>query len=520
GPLFTQLARRLSAAGLRVELAAGRLSFAFAQPEGDVLTLAQPIPHPWWSERELSAVGALPDLPSYRALVDTNGRVARFVADGVPDSLMGRAMTQLASQVGAYFDDLLTDRHLWINSRSLFSGRAVIAPGSNLRLDQVGLPDGIAWTLFGPLVARELGNSDDVLARTPPAADALDTLMAQSWVIINRAPTLTATCLLAFHPVRLPDPVIRLHPLACPLISADFDGDTASVLLPITAAAQREAGERLSVAGHLARDPEVLESLMPTQAALWGLADLSRSLKGRDEVSALADASVATPEGIVTREALLETMQTVLDRQGVAQTLDVLERLMRRGFEVAEASGASISPFIGASIARPPTPTDGASEAWDRYAETLQERLAGRHDYTDDDLGPQLLAVKSGARGSMEQLGRLVGSPGSAATVNGQLTALRRGLAEGLTPDEVYGLGVKQLEGIARVASNWGWVHTYTGSDSHLRETYKDSPGFTVLERAMRATWPGPVFAHAAATGETDPLTDINGRVFVGLSPR
>ena len=518
-PLFAQLARRLSAAGIRAELADSRLHFAFAQPAGEVLTLAQPVPHPWWPERALSAVGALPDLPSYRTLVETNGRVARFVADGVPESLTGRAMAQLASQVVTYFDDLLTNRHLWINSRSLFSGRAVIAPGADLRLDQVGLPAEIAWTLFGPLVARELGNGDDVRARTARAARVLDALMERSWVIINRAPTLTPTCLLAFHPVRLPDPVIRLHPLTCPLLNADFDGDTASVFLPITGAAQHEAGERLSVAGHLARDPGVLESLLPTQAALWGLADLSRSAEGRDEISMLAGADVAAPEGIVTREALLATMQAMLEKRGVAQTLEALERLMRRGFAVAGASGASINPFIGASIARPPVPTDGASESWDRYAEALQERLAGSQDYEDDNLGPQLLAVKSGTREGIAQLGRLVGSPGSVASVNGQATAIRRGLAKGLTPGEGYGLAVEQLEGIGRVVSSWGWVDLYAGGHAHLRETYKDPPGFTVLARAMRATWPGPVFAHAAATGETDPLTDVNSRVFVGLPP-
>ena len=368
-------------------------------------------------------------------------------------------------------------------------------------------------------MARELGNGDDVHARTARAAEALDALMERSWVIINRAPTLTPTCLLAFHPVRHSGPGDSpASPSACPLLNADFDGDTASVFLPITAAAQREAGERLSVAAHLARDPAVLESLLPTQAALWGLADLSRSAQGRDEISRLAGADVAAPEGIVTREALLAAMQTVLEERGVARTLDALERLMRRGFAVAAASGASISPFIGASIARPPAPTDAASESWDRYAEALQERLAGSRDYEDDSLGPQLLAVKSGTGGGM-QLGRLVGSPGSVTAVSGQTTAIRHGLAEGLTPAEGYALAVEQLEGIGRVASSWNWADLYTGSHAHLRETYKDSPGFTVLARAMRATWPGPVFAHAAATGETDPLTDVNSRVFVGLPP-
>ena len=40
---------------------------------------------------------------------------------------------------------------------------------------------------------------------------------------------------------------------------------------------------------------------------------------------------------------------------------------------------------------------------------------------------------------------------------------------------------------------------------------------FTVFSRAMRAENPGVVFAHAAATGENDPLTDIDTRLFVGL---
>ncbi len=35
--------------------------------------------------------------------------------------------------------------------------------------------------------------------------------------------------------------------------------------------------------------------------------------------------------------------------------------------------------------------------------------------------------------------------------------------------------------------------------------------------RARRATRPGIVFAHAAYTGEVDPLTDVDSRLFIGL---
>ena len=49
-----------------------------------------------------------------------------------------------------------------------------------------------------------------------------------------------------------------------------------------------------------------------------------------------------------------------------------------------------------------------------------------------------------------------------------------------------------------------------------VRERHKPK-GFGVLARAMRAKHPGVVFARAAATGEADPLADVDSRLFVGL---
>lgn len=43
---------------------------------------------------------------------------------------------------------------------------------------------------------------------------------------------------------------------------------------------------------------------------------------------------------------------------------------------------------------------------------------------------------------------------------------------------------------------------------------------FNVLARATRSPRPGVVFARAAAIGETEPLTDLDSRLFVGLPPR
>ena len=143
-----------------------------------------------------------------------------------------------------------------------------------------------------------------VKSRVEQAAQTLNEVMARSWVILNRAPTLTPTALLAFHPLRQPDRVIRLHPLACEILNADFDGDQAAIFVPVTEGAQREAGERLSVASHLARDPTLLGALLPPPEALWGLANLGLSEEGRQEIAHMT--GVAAPQKRSSRRSLIE----------------------------------------------------------------------------------------------------------------------------------------------------------------------------------------------------------------------
>ena len=387
-PLFADLTQRLCVAGIAATLEEDKLAFSFAPPADGALKLARPVPHPWLPGRQLTEIGVpsvlgegdddilnllwppggwqpLPEMPPavYTALVETNDRLARILEGRAPQKLVESTAAQLASRVQAFFDALLTPVHLRLSERLLFSGRTVLAPDAGLTLEQVGIPDAMAWAYFGPLVTRELGgDAQAVAARTAPAAQMLDVVMARSWVIVNRAPTFTPTALLAFHPVRVPGYAIHLHPLLCPWLNADFDGDQAAVLLPVTAAAQREAGEKLSVAGHLARDPGLVNSLMPSLDMLWGLAWLSLSAEGLAEIAQLVGEPVAAPGGFITRETLAEALHKVLARDGVQTTMSILETLMRRGFAAAQASGASLKSVRG----RIPTKTGRARKCRSR----------------------------------------------------------------------------------------------------------------------------------------------------------
>jgi len=516
-PYFTEITRRLAAAGIAVTLADGQLHFAFKAPD-DALPLACPVSHPWLPEHRLEQVGRLPELPEYLALEETNTRLWRLRERGAPESLLARGRGDLQHDVAAFFDallvvhgptDFLTETRSLLRpfTRVLFSGRTVIVPATNLTLEQVGIPEEMAWTIFGPLVIRELGTEAPVMERSPEAVRALDAVLAKSWVLLNRAPTILPTSLLAFRPVRVPDRALRFHPQACMLMNADFDGDHVAFFLPLTEETQREAAELFSVVGQLRRDPSLLRWLCPSHEAAWGLAWLSRSGEGRGEIRAcFGENAPALPDGLLTRAALIELMQSLLPHIGEAQALAIVERLFRLGLSATQASGASIAPLPDACEMA--LPESEEPSAWTAFAEQYAESLLAAANDEQHPLFPQVLAVISGARGRMSNLqalycGRLVEDAGVA-------TAIRHGLAHGVTPAEMMALVTPWRKALYNI--NVESVRNAYG----IRQA-QSSERFTVLARALRAEQPGIVFAHAASTGEVDPLTDLTSRLFVGL---
>ena len=504
-PRCAELLRRLAAAGIRVEKGPEGLTFAFAAPSGETLTLAQPIPHPWLPEQTLTEVGASTSAQSeFRTLTETNSRLARLLNSGAPETLRARALEELESAARRYLNALVPAFQLRLQARPMFNGRAVATPGE-LRYDQVGIPEEMAWTLFGPLLAREVGE-EAMAARTAEAAQQLDGLLARSWVLVQRPPVIEPTGFIAFHPVRVAGQVIRLHPMANHSLNADFDGDILSIFVPLTEEAQLEAGEKLSLVGHLRREPALLGNFLPLLPARAGLALLSRTPEGREEIRQIAGLSSPLPEVPLTRASLLALAQEVLTTQGAEAAIAALDRLVWRGFQRAKRSGLSLSPFLGTGFARPNPPQSANTDLWSVYTEELIERL--QQHAADDDLEPFLVAVRSNARSNYPILQKFVGAYGVVEDVEGRRVAVRHALRDGMTPEEFYTLCVGARNGIARAAAEL----------EHISQTLRQSnlpTGYGVLARAMRARHPGLVFARAAAANQTDPLTDLDTRLFV-----
>ncbi|MDP9765471.1 hypothetical protein [Deinococcus enclensis] len=182
-------------------------------------------------------------------------------------------------------------RRTMLGKRVDFSARAVITPGPDLPLDEVGLPEPVARELFTPHLRRAL-RAEGVPGRVvhqilhdarPLDADTRDTLsrvMAVHVVLLNRAPTLHRQSLLAFRPVLVPGLTLRLHPMACEGLNADFDGDTMAVHLPLSAAAQDEARRLLTLRANLRSPATGQLAVAPSKDMLLGLYRLTQRREG------------------------------------------------------------------------------------------------------------------------------------------------------------------------------------------------------------------------------------------------
>jgi hypothetical protein len=149
----------------------------------------------------------------------------------------------------------------------------------------------------------------------------------------------------------------------------------------------------------------------------------------------------------------------------------------------------------------------------------LRDQVESRRDFNDPLLGPQLLAMRSGARSSATHLLNLLGSRGAVSLPQqpGPIddwpgAVIRHGLAAGLSRQEMFDCVMGARVGLGQVAVETSMA----GYGVHQPQLGK---GFGVQARAMRAEHPGLVFARAATTGEADPLGDLDARLLVGLGP-
>ena len=209
------------------------------------------------------------------ALID-NGRRGKPVT-GPSNRPLKSLSEMLRGKQGRFRQNLL-------GKRVDYSGRSVIVVGPSLKIYQCGLPKEMALELFKPFVVKrlvELQKATNVKdaqkkidrSHDPANAcvwDALENVIKEHPVLLNRAPTLHRLSIQAFEPVLVEGRAIKLHPLVCTAFNADFDGDQMPVHVPLSAEAQAEARFLMLSANNLLKPVDGRAVAVPSQDMILG----------------------------------------------------------------------------------------------------------------------------------------------------------------------------------------------------------------------------------------------------------
>ena len=242
----------------------------------------------------------------YRRVINRNNRLKRLLELHAPDIIVRNEKRMLQESVDALIDngrrgrpvtgpnnrplkslsDMLKGkqgrfRQNLLGKRVDYSGRSVIVVGPELKMYQCGLPKEMAIELFKPFVMKRLVETNVVSnikaarkmvekAARPEVWDALEVVIKDHPVMLNRAPTLHRLGIQAFEPVLVEGRAIKLHPLACTAFNADFDGDQMAVHVPLSAEAQAETRMLMLAANNLLKPADGKPVTVPTQDMIIG----------------------------------------------------------------------------------------------------------------------------------------------------------------------------------------------------------------------------------------------------------
>jgi len=251
----------------------------------------------------------------YRRVINRNNRLKRLMELKAPSVIIKNEKRMLQEAVDSLFDNTKKSRVLksatkrplkslsdmikgkqgrfrqnLLGKRVDYSGRSVIVVGPELKLHQCGLPKVMALELFKPFVFNKLEEKGLVTTikhakkfveeERPEIWDALEEVIKEHPVLLNRAPTLHRLGIQAFDPVLVEGKAIKLHPLVCTAYNADFDGDQMAVHVPLSIEAQVESRVLMMSVNNLLSPANGKPIVLPTQDMILGIYFLTKEKKG------------------------------------------------------------------------------------------------------------------------------------------------------------------------------------------------------------------------------------------------
>ena len=277
-------------------------------PEWMILTVLPVIPPDLRPMVQLDggrfATSDLNDL--YRRVINRNNRLKRLLELGAPDVIIRNEKRMLQEAVDSLIDnsqrgkalsrrgrrelkslsDMLKGkkgrfRRNLLGKRVDYSGRSVIVVGPQLKLNQCGLPKSMALELYRPFVIARLvlngyaanvkGARRLIERNRPEVWEALEGVIGERPVLLNRAPTLHRLGIQAFEPILIEGSAIQLHPLVTTAFNADFDGDQMAVHVPLSQKAVKEARDLMLASKNLLKPADGEPIISPSKDMVLGV---------------------------------------------------------------------------------------------------------------------------------------------------------------------------------------------------------------------------------------------------------
>jgi len=286
----------------------------------------------------------------YRRIINRNNRLKYLLEISAPEVILRNEKRMLQEAVDALIDNSSRSGHTTMAStgqarllKSLsdmlkgkqgrfrqnllgkrvdYSGRSVIVGDPGLKFSECGLPKKMALELFKPFVSAKLlekeivynvRQASNLIERGEEEVwEALESIIQNKVVMLNRAPTLHRLGIQAFKPKLVEGEAIRIHPLACEGFNADFDGDQMAVFVPLSDAAQKETRERVLSSFNLLKPATGMPVVSPRQDMVLGcywLTKIKNNAKGEGKIFSSADeAHLAYESGVIDLRGTIKVM--------------------------------------------------------------------------------------------------------------------------------------------------------------------------------------------------------------------
>lgn len=359
----------------------------------------------------------------YRRVLNRNIRLKRLIEIEAPEVIIKNEKRMLQESVDALIDngrrgqpvrgsnkrplkslsDMLRGkqgrfRQNLLGKRVDYSGRSVIVVDPELKIDQCGLPKAMALELYKPfvlseLIIREVASNLRAARKMvedlePEIWDALESVVRDRPVLLNRAPTLHRLGIQSFYPTLVDGKAIKVHPLVCPAFNADFDGDQMAVHVPLSRKAVDEAKTLILSSNNLISPASGRPVALPSQDMILGLhyitkaranvpgegivfggieevifayqsksVDLQAQIKVRikDKIVSTTVGRVvlyaALPQGtdfalinqVLRKSDIAKLIQKIYDDFGNEETVLTLDKIKKLGFQFSTLAGISFS---------------------------------------------------------------------------------------------------------------------------------------------------------------------------------